>query len=685
MIIFKAIPRTWRLAAAYSMAASTFLSAAVTFAQAPDFAPEDLANFSLEQLLNVRVVSVDTDLRKLTGEAAAIHVIDGDLIRRSGYRAIPEVLRLAPGMHIGRIGQTDWAVASRGMNGDFSDKMEVLLDGRRLQTPLFLGVQWNLSDTMLADIERIEVIRGPGGALWGTNAVNGVINIVTRSAKDTHGQYAEFGTGNEERLFLDYRYGDVAAEDVHYRVWAKAWNRDRTDSPGGGESTDNRYRYQSGFRLDWGNPEDSLFNFQSGGYYYDTDTVDSVFAPGVEGTQDDFVTDEFYGANAIFRWTKKVSETSDFQLSTYYDLVVRDTPLLGDHRNSFDLTLKHDFKWGDHHRITWGGGYRISKDRVDNSFSVQVNPNEETLEVWQLFAQDQIVLIDDKLSLTVGSKFEHNDFTGFEAQPSVRFLFKPTSEQAIWGAVSRALRTPSRLDTGVRFIGQQVCAVAVNPCPPPAVVFAAVVGNPEFESEELLAWELGYRVGLFANLSLDIAAFFNDYEKLRTFKRGTPFQADGANFVPFNVGNLNSGQTWGLEIATTWLPNQDITLRSGYSYFGIDIDEDPTIERSDINVVEGEDPEHQLFVYAAWDVASDIQFDGMLRYVDDLSGVSSDVRSYAELDLRWAWQFDSEWTFALVGKNLIHDSREQYQSEIFGGGALIERSGFFQLIWQPKQ
>lgn len=649
------------------------LSSAVAFGKSNDFQPEELANFSLEELLNVRVVSVDTDLRQLTGEAAAIHVIEGDLIRRSGYRALAEVLRLAPGMHVGAINKNDWAISSRGMNGDFADKMEVLLDGRRLQTPLFLGVQWNLQDTMLADIERIEVIRGPGGALWGTNAVNGVINIVTRSAIDTHGHYAEFGAGNEETVFGDYRYGDVTDNDMHYRIWGKGWNRSQDKNANGDEFADNRYRYQTGFRLDWGNPEESLFNLQGSGNYHDNDTVDNVFEPGLAGTRPNPVVDEFYGANLVFRWTKKIDETSDFQLSTYYDLVVRDTPLLGDHRNSVDLTLKHNFSWGSRHQITWGGGYRASKDRVQNSFTVQVNPSEETLSVWQFFAQDRIVLMEDKLSMTIGSKFEYNDFTGFEAQPSLRFLLKATESQTLWAAVSRAVRTPSRLDTGVRFVAAQS-----------GPAFVAVFGDPEFESEELVAWEFGYRAGITSDFSIDIATFYNDYDKLRTFQLGNLTFIDGVPFVPLNIGNLNSAKTWGAELSATWQPKRELTVRGGYSYFGIDVDEDPAEFPSDINVREDEDPEHQFFIHAAWDVAPDIQFDGMLRYVDDLTGVDTDVPSYAELDLRWAWQFSRDWKFALVGKNLIHDQRQQYQSEIFGGGAFFDRSVFVQFSWEPR-
>ena len=654
---------------------------------------DELIQLPLEQLLDINVASVDTDLRKLTGEAAAIHIITGEQIRRSGYRSIPEILRLAPGMSVARSAANDWSVSARGMNGEFADKLEVLLDGRRLQTPLFLGVQWQLQHTFLADIERIEVIRGPGGALWGTNAVNGVINIITRSAQDTKGHYAELGAGNEQKKFADYRYGGHTDEGLHYRWWASYWDRDKVDEVGGGESPDNHRWQQTGFRLDWGDPQKDLFNFQGDAFYNDLDIVDTIHVPGETSPQADEVTDEFYGANLVFRWGRKLGENSNLRVSSYYDLLVRDTPLLGDRRQSFDLTVKHNFKWRDQHFITWGGGYRISADEVDNSFTVEVRPRKKSLSAWQLFVQDQIILVPEKLSLTLGSKFEHNEFTGLESQPSIRLMYKPHEDHAFWGAITRAVRVPSRLDTGVRFTGATICTDggpperddADNPCPAANQAgFAAVFGNPDFKSIELLAWEMGYRAGLREWIDLNIALFYNEYDKLRTFSLGDPMPQDGTLFFPLNAGNLNKGTSWGTEMSLSMRPRNDLTVRAGYSLLKLDIDEHPDAEPNDINVGENEDPEHQWFINANWNLPSNMQLDGMLRYVDELEGVAFKIDSYTELDLRWAWQFRPDLQVALVGKNLLKDSHQEYESEIFGGRNLIERSVFLQLTWESN-
>ncbi len=654
---------------------------------------QKLTDLTIEELLDIRVVSVDTDLRKLTGEAAAIHIITGDQIRRSGYRSIPEILRLVPGMNVARTSANDWAVSARGMNGEFADKLEVLLDGRRLQTPLFLGVQWQLQHTFLADIDRIEVIRGPGGALWGTNAMNGVINIITRNSRHTQGHYADFGAGNEQKKFADYRYGGTTENDLHYRYWLTYWDRDKTDQVGGGESLDGHEWQQAGFRLDWGSPTTDLFNLQGDTYYNDTNTIDTVHVPGENSPQEDAVTDKFYGANLVFRWSRKLHEYSSLQLSSYYDFLVRDTPLLGDRRHSFDVTLKHNFKWGERHFITWGGGYRLSADEVDNSFTVRVDPKKETLKAWQLFVQDQIILQPEKLSLTLGSKFEHNDFTGLEVQPSMRVMYKPHEQHALWAAVSKAVRVPSRLDTGVRFTGATICADGGplqrddpdNPCPAAAQAgFGAVFGNPDFKSIELLAWEAGYRGALSEWVDVNLSLFYNEYDKLRTFTAGDPVMEDGALFFPLNAGNLNEAESWGGELSVSMRPRSDLALQAGYSLFKLDIDAHPNTVPSDINVGEHEDPERQWFINANWNLPNDMQLDGMLRYVDDLEGVNYAVDDYTELDLRWAWQFRPHWTVALVGKNLLKDNHQEFESEIFGGRGLIERSVFLQLVWQKN-
>ena len=649
-------------------------SATSGYAFATHLQPEELATLTFEQLLNVRVVNVETDLRRLVGETSAIHVISREEILRSGFRTLPDLLRQVPGLHIGQISKTGFSVSARGFNGDFADKMEVLLDGRRLQTPLYLGVQWGLHDTFLSDIERIEVIRGPGGSLWGINAVNGVINIVTRSAEETHGSRAYIGGGNEQRAFAGARYGGETEGGKHYRIWAKSWRRDESNRDDGSKAPDGTFRHQAGFRTDWGDADSDVFNFQGDGFYRTLNDIDTVFESGTLGGRPDPVHDRFYGVNTLFRWSRKLDDKSNFSLKTSWDYLVRDTTLLGDRRNTFDLSLTHVIQLNPRHLITSGAGYQVSDDTVNDSFSLVVTPKEETLRIATLFIQDRVTMLPDFWFVTVGSKFEHNDFTGFEAQPSLRSAWVFSEQHTVWAALSRAVRTPSRLDTGVRFIVDQLAPDT----------FVAVLGNPQFQSETLVAHEVGYRFTPRADFSLDVAAFYNDYRKLRSFQPGTPFVADGAVFVPLDVTNANTAKTRGVEVGMRWAINPSVNLNAGYTWFDMDLDRAPGDQPTTINATEGADPEHQFFAHLGWQPNPRWTFDSTVRAVGELPALN--VQSYTELDVRAAWAFKPDWQLALAGLNLIHDERVQYVgSTTFDVRNTVARQLTLELTWTPSK
>ena len=659
------------------MVACLLLLSGTALATPQELETSELASFSMEQLLELRVVSVNTDLRKLTGSAAALQIIDGERIRRSGYRTLPEILRMAVGVHVARIDKTDWAISSRGFNSNFADKMEVLLDGRRLQTPLFLGVQWGLQDTFIEDIERIEIIRGPGGALWGINAVNGVINIVTRSSKDSLGHLGYIGGGNEEKAFAGYRYGARIKDNWHYRVWANTWERDYDTSEDGRRSADSPNRVATGFRMDWGNDQDGLFNLQGDTWYRQANDRDVNFAPGQLGGRQSPVVDTFRGSNLIARWSRIFPGQSELTLSAYWDQLIRDAALLGDERDSFDISINQRIPLGSRHEVRWGLDYLISKDTVANSFSVTVKPEKESLSVFEFFLQDQFDVVPDRLSAIIGTKLEHNDNTGFEWHPSLRLIWTPTPQQSLWASATRALRTPSRLDTGVRFIVDQI-----DP-----QTFVAIVGQDDFEAEELTAWELGYRLGIGREWALDINAFVHDYDNLRSFENPQGpddfFIEDNAAFVPLRAENNSSGRSQGAELSLTWQAGPSLNTRLGYAYFDLDTTLGPNSIASDLNATSGKDPRHNGFIQASWEPRHNIEVDAMLRYVSRLNGVNLRVDGYTDFDLRLGWQFHSHWSLALVGKNLLQKGVVQTESDIsFGERNLVERSVFLQLNFQ---
>src|SRR5256884_4009246 len=484
----------------------------------------DVTAVSLEDLWNMQVTSVSKRTQKVADAAAAIFVLTQEDIRRSGATSIPEALRLVPGLKVARIDQNKWAIGSRGFNGRFDNKLLVLIHARSVYTPLFSGVYWNVQDVMLEDVDRIEVIRGPGAALWGANAVDGVINVITKKAKSTQSTIVTAGAGTEERAAGGARYGSKLGDNTYYRAYAKYfdWGPSAYPYPSGMTAHDGWDALRGGFRADWTPTGADSLTLQGDIYqskYGETLTVPSLNSPYSSTFPNN---GNYSGANILGRWNHS-SEGSSMSLQMYYDnTTIADNSLFVDHQNIFDMDFQHGFRVGDSQQFVWGLGYRSIRDRNDPSFSVSLRPNQLTLNHFSAFIQDEISLVDNRLRLTFGSKFEHNDFTGFEVQPNARLLWTLTPNQSVWTAVSRAVRTPALTEEGLRLNSAVVPpATPANPSPLPAVV--AVFGSQQFNSEDLLAYELGYRVQATSNLSLDIATFYNNYSNLRTAEPGTPF------------------------------------------------------------------------------------------------------------------------------------------------------------------
>src|SRR6266403_4664813 len=548
------------------------LLAGSTVAQNPRTVP-DVTAMSMEDLMNLQVTSVSKRTQKVADAAAAIFVLTQEDIRRSGATSIPEALRLVPGLEVARIDQHKWAIASRGFNGRFDNKLLVLIDGRSVYTPLFSGVYWNVQDVLLEDIDRIEVIRGPGATLWGANAVNGVINIISKKAKDTQSAIVTAGAGTEERGSGGVRYGSKIG-DTSYRAYGKYFNWGPSLYSNGMTAHDGWDALRGGFRADWTPAGSNSLTLQGDIYqskYGETLTVPSLNAPYSNTFPNN---GKYSGGNILGRWNHS-SEGSSMSLQMYYDnTTIADNSLFVDHQNIFDMDFQHGFRVGDSQQFVWGLGYRSIRDRNDSSFSVSLQPNQLTLNHYSAFLQDEISLVDNRLRLTFGSKFEHNDFTGFEVQPNARLLWTLTPNQSVWTAVSRAVRTPALTEEGLRLTQAVVPPAAPgNPTPFPAVITGC--GSHQFQAEDLLAYELGYRVQATSSFSADIATFYNSYSNLRTAEPGTPFlEANPVPtdiVVPFVAGNKMGGGTYGVELFADWKVVPKWRLVGSYSYLQMDI------------------------------------------------------------------------------------------------------------------
>src|SRR5688572_15258115 len=424
----------------------------------PGFAAEPAApspgngimDMDLESLMKIEVTSVSKRPEKLSDAAAAIYVISNEEIRRSGVTSIPEALRLAPGLEVARQDSHTWAISSRGFNDEFANQLLVLIDGRSVYTPLFAGVYWDVQDLPLEDINRIEVIRGPGASLWGANAVNGVINITTRRAKDTQGLLISAGAGNEERGFGTIRYGGKIGEQAHFRVYGKYLNRDDSGLTNGLSANDSWSMWRGGMRLDWEPSHNNLLTLQGDiytGELNQTVTVPSLSAPPSEELREKVGVS---GGNVLGRWSHQFSDTSELSLKAYYDRTERDRVVFDETRDIFDLDLQHRFQLGDRHDFVVGLGYNITSDDLDNRFAVSFDPTHRTASLYSAFVQDEIELVRDRLRLTMGTKIEHNDYTGWEVQPNARLSWSITKRQTAWFAASRAISTPSRAEDDIR-------------------------------------------------------------------------------------------------------------------------------------------------------------------------------------------------------------------------------------------
>jgi iron complex outermembrane recepter protein len=646
------------------------LFAADAVAEIPDF-----GSMSIEDLMKIPVTSFSKREEKLSEVPGALDVITQDDIRRSGAPNIPEALRMAPGLQVARVASHSWAISARGFNDIFANKLLVLQDGRSIYTPLFSGVFWDVQDTMMEDIDRIEVIRGPGATLWGANAVNGVINIITKSARDTQGLLLSGGGGTEETGFGGVRYGGKVNDQAHFRVYAKYFNRDDSVLPDGEDANDHWHMGRNGFRFDWDASDRNLFTMQGDLYAGWIDQTFTRVSPVDYSTNDVGDTIHVSGGNLLARWSHTISENSSWSLQGYYDRTHRDAAIFRENRDTFDIDFQHRFPLWSRNDVMWGLEYRWTQDdtRETDNFDVSMNPASRNTQVFSAFLQDEIALIRDRLSLTLGSKFEHNDYTGFEFQPSGRLTWKPHRRHTIWAAVSRAVRTAARTDHDVRLNQHPVF---------PGPLITSIRGQDGFESETLIAYELGYRLQVHKRASLDFAAFYNEYDDLRGL-RPAGFQASPPPpHIAIFLDNALEGESYGGEMAANYQLADWWRWRASYSLLELQIHpkSNPPDAMSEHNI-EGASPHHQFRISSAMDLPAGFGLDWAVRYVDQLPAY--DVDSYVALDVRLSWRPRPNLEIAIVGQNLLDNQHPEFvPTSIRTQRTEVERSVYGKVTWR---
>jgi len=593
---------------------------------------------SLEELMDLDVTSVAKQPEPYGQAPAAIQVVTGDQIRRAGAASIPEALRLADNLQVAQQNSHDWSISARGFNAGLANKLLVMMDGRSVYTPLFSGVYWNAQDYLLEDIDRIEVISGPGGTLWGANAVNGVINITSKSAKDTQGLYVEGGGGSQLQDFAGVRYGGTLATNVFFRVYGKYFDRNGEVFANGSDAPDSWRMWQGGFRIDAEPSEQNKFTLQ--GDLYDSDVNVPAGGKGKSG-----------GGNVLGRWAHTFSEESDLSVQLYYDRTHLRAPItnpfgtaqiLLDDLDTYDLDFQHRFPLGERNRIVWGFGYRFTQDVDHGAPNLAFVPPTLNRNLFSTFVQDEIMLRHN-LFFTLGTKIEHNDYTQFEFEPSSRLQWNMAENHMLWAAVSRAVRTPSRIDRDSR-----------EPDSPTPLL----AGQAGFQSEKVIAYELGYRARLTKKVSTSISAFYNKYDDVRSLSF-TP-----STFFPFFFENNLEGQTYGIELTADYQVLDWWRLHAGYNF----LDEYIHVKPGQIDINNGRnetaDPQHQFSIRSSMDLPGNIEFDAGLRWVDVLHNndgpTVGTVPSYFELDARLAWHPTKNLELSVVGQNLLHNHHPEY-------------------------
>ena len=661
-----------RLRAHRIRTAGFFLVCCLALASGPGAAQQkrpDLAEMSLEDLMNLEVTLATRTASRLSETAAAISVISGEEIRRSGVTGIPDALRLATGMEVARLDANKWAVSARGFNSIYSNKLLVLRDGRSLFSPVFSGVFWESQDVLLDDVDRIEVVRGPGATLWGANAVNGIVNILTKDAWNTRGGLLSIGGGTEEKGFGSLRYGGKIGDKTAYRIYAKHSSRNGFKTRSGSPTNDDWTMTSCGFRMDWRASGRNSMTLQGDLHTGDVgqEGYPTLFQ-NVKMNIPDYST-RVKAANAIGRIRHRFSETADMELRVSIDRMERrDNVMIAGEYSTLDADLQHHFGMGSGHEVVWGLGYRMTTDRIQSDLMATMIPDHMRYDVLSAFFQDEMRLVRDHLRFTAGSKFEHNDFTGWEVQPNLRLLWTIDDRHSVWGAVSRALRIPDRSDNGLR--------VEYNLDP----VRFFLLGNPNLRSEEVLAWESGYRLHPSENAWFSLNGFYNRYRRVTIYNIGDirvmtdPFSIE----LPFFSDNRMSGRGYGLEMSGDLEVREGLRLHGSYVLLDLKLEADGELLARygelqegmalDRSIVQswllskaGKSPRHTACLRGSWNTGRTLEVNAGLRFVDRLPGIGID--RYFGLDCRIGWNVRRNTEIYIAGRDLIGAGHREFDEQ----------------------
>ena len=643
-----------------------------------------LKQLSLEQLSNIQITTTTRGPENAFKTPAAVFVITAEDIRRSGATSIPEALRLAPGIEVARIDSDKWSIGIRGFGSRLSRDVLVLIDGRTVYTTLLAGTYWEVQDTLLEDIDRIEVIRGPGGTIWGPNAVNGVINIITKSTAETHGTLFSAGGGNVEQGFLNFRYGAGTKSGLDYRVYGKAFTRG-PEYHYDGRNFDDWRSGQGGFRMDWNRGDKNSFTVQ--GDIYKQEDGESVVATSYTAPFSQVIDGNAHlsGGNVLGRWTHVFSERNNIQIQGYYDRTNRHEPNFGDVRDTFDVDFIQHVQL-NRNEFTWGMGARASRGTNTQVVSgLTFSPAQRTDRLLTGFFQDEYTFVPKRLSLTIGTKLLNTNFATFEPEPSARLLWTPNDKMSFWSAVTEAVRTPS--DAEHDFFLSGFLGLAPDGTP----LFARFNANKNFRPERMNGYEVGYRQLVGKNFFVDVASFYNHYRDLfsEDILGGITVETNPAPthfLIPAEFGNGLLGQTKGIEISPEWRPISFWRLRGNYSYLHMNLEK----SRNSLDVgsgpqIVGSSPAHQVFVQSSFDMPKSLSLDLDFRYVSALPGQK--VEAYSTADVRLGWRLKRGFQLDVVGRNLLQPFHPEFGSDpglpppdtvtLVG----IRREGYVKLTW----
>ncbi|SFM78195.1 TonB-dependent receptor plug domain-containing protein [Thermodesulforhabdus norvegica] len=646
----------------------------------------DLTTLSLEELMNIEISSVTKRTQKVKDAPGAVYVITAEDIRRSGVTTVADLFRMVPGVHVAKIDAQAYAVSVRGFNDRFANKLLVLVDGRTVYNPLFSGVFWEYLDTILEDIERVEVIRGPGGSIWGANAVNGIINIITKKASDTQGLYASAAAGTKDREILSLRYGDSIGKDGAYRVYLKAREHDEGKKINGEKDVDDWREIMGGFRLDLRPSYGESIMFQGQVQHWKGDHLEitqNLAGPAFSCHICHSSTKVYDSVYFSGQWRRENSTGNAHQIRAFVQYEKSTGSAVMDWNNTvFDVEYQRELRWKERHWWTWGAGFRFYRTDTKGIHGYRLDPEANEWVILNAFLQDELALIPDKLTFVVGTKAEYHENVGIDLQPTGRLMWKINDKNRLWAAVSRAIRTPSRGEltgnTRVAFPGSRQS--------PEDIVLFKAYGNEDLDFEELLAFEAGYRSQFSERLTLDMAVFYNRYDNLSAVPEPENFTLTLDPVPHFEattqIENIMNGEVYGLEVEANASLTDWWRLKAAYTFTKLFLH--PEGEQN--TLFWGEDfekawPSHILSLRSQWDLPANLELDLWMRYVSDLQ--AQDIPSYFTADLRLAWRPRPNLEVSLVGQNVFDPVHPEFGKCFVLPSPVgeVERSFFFRINW----